>query len=170
MTLQILRSQLNAMDYDFESAVAAYVSDLINHRTSGTARPSANPLIEAAVRRERTPVLDQPSAKAQLATLVCQNLAGQFEASIAAAKARLDHVRGARTVVQKVKTKILGDPHADAAQAIQQMEATLVQLKSGRLPVQFQHLVPATAPPIHEGADTFMADYQIIEDVAEEAA
>lgn len=58
MTLQLKRSQVDALPFDFERAVNDFIAAKEAHRFTGDAAPKADALVEAAVRRVQYPVGD----------------------------------------------------------------------------------------------------------------
>lgn len=56
MTFQINKSEVDALPFDFAEAVEAHRLALIEHRQTGNATPTADPRVEAAVRRIIVPL------------------------------------------------------------------------------------------------------------------
>jgi hypothetical protein len=56
MTFQINKSEADALPFDFAEAVEAHRLALIEHRQTGNATPTADPRVEAAVRRIIVPL------------------------------------------------------------------------------------------------------------------
>jgi hypothetical protein len=59
MTLKLKKSQVDALPFDFEQAVRDFIAAKEAHRFTGDAAPSADALVEAAVRRVQYPIEDE---------------------------------------------------------------------------------------------------------------
>jgi hypothetical protein len=59
MTLKLKKSQVDALPFDFEQAVRDFIAAKEAHRFTGDAAPSADALVEAAVRRVQYPIEDK---------------------------------------------------------------------------------------------------------------
>jgi hypothetical protein len=57
MTLTLKQSQIAALPFDFEQAVRDFIKAKEDHRFSGDAAPTADALVEAAVRRVQYPIV-----------------------------------------------------------------------------------------------------------------
>jgi hypothetical protein len=59
MTLKLKKSQVDALPFDFEQAVRDFIAAKEAHRFTGDAAPSADVLVERAVRRVQYPIEDE---------------------------------------------------------------------------------------------------------------
>lgn len=164
MTLTVYKSELCRMGLDFEAAVAAHVAALTAHRGQDCPAPACLSVVAAAVRRVRGPLLDQASARAAYAGHFCESLARQHESELARARQRLEAARKSQGVVSRVRTKVGLDPLAGLAAQVSDLEYSLRELRAGKLPDHYAHLVPASPAPLHDGPDMFVADYEIVDD------
>ena len=143
------------------AAVELYRQALAEHaKTTGMPRPSAERDVEAAVRRLPSSPLDDAAAMAAVEKAVAANL----------------HPRAAN-MLRKLKEQVPGPPkktlglwakkeakreavdhRAQHALAVAALESAVDHLSRGKVPAMFAHLMPARAPVIGSGLDTFVID------------
>lgn len=129
-------------------------------------KPPVHSVVEAAVKRIPGPQLSEADAMAVIEKHVAAAalpIAQHALANLVARKPAPARKTAGLWVKKKDKVQAAATKD-DHANAVVQLEAAIVALKAGKVPVLFKHMLPARPPTMTEGRDSFVPDYQIVDD------